>query len=280
MLKNLCYHTHNFYCDGKNSIEEMVQEAINLNIIHLGISSHAPLKVINPWSLPIEKVLEYAAEIDQIKKKYANKITIYKSLEIDYIPGKSYSFQYFTDHLNLDYTIGSIHLVQNKETGKLWFIDGDLEKCHENLITVFDGNIRLALSSYYNQIREMINTQKPDIIGHLDKAILNTSSYFFEEQEDWYIEEVTKTLQTIQENESILEINTRGMYKKKWNTTFPSPTILKMANKLNIPIIISTDAHHITELMGNYDNAVDIAKSCGYKTQMSFDRGQWNSIQL
>jgi len=280
MLKSLCYHTHNFFCDGKNSIEEMVYSAVLLNIKHIGVSSHAPIKISNKWSISYQQLENYILEIEKTNEKYSNKIKVFKSLEIDYIPGYTYSFNHFSELMNLDYTIGSIHLVLNKSNNKLWFIDGNKEECQNNFKTIFSSNIKEAIASYYSQIREMIITQKPDIIGHLDKVVMNTAGEFFNESEDWYQEEIRKTLIVIKENNAIIEINTRGLYKNKWHTSFPSPSILKMSNKLGIPIVISSDAHSITELTASYDIAEKIAFDAGYKHQMMFENGKWIKINL
>ena len=280
MPKNNCYHTHNNYCDGKNTIEEMVENAVVQDIMHIGISSHAPLKIFNKWSISYQQLENYSLEIERVKKKYANKLIVFKSLEIDYIPGFTYSFKYFTELLKLDYTIGSIHLVKNELTNKLWFIDGDKAECQKNYKSIFNSNIKLAIASYYNQIREMVETQHPDIIGHLDKVVMNTAGDFFNENEEWYLEEIEKTLNVIKANNTIIEINTRGLYKNKWQTSFPSPAILKMSNKLNIPIVISSDAHSINELIANYDTAKEIALDAGYNYQMMFDNGKWIKTQI
>lgn len=280
MLKNLCFHSHNFFCDGKNSIEEMIQSAVNNNVTHFGVSSHAPVKFINKWSMNHDDLQNYSKEIDLVKHKFGREIQIFKSLEIDYIPGLSYSFQYFKEKLNLDYTIGSVHLVLNKENGKLWFIDGNKEECHNNFKTIFNSNIRLAISSYYNQIREMIVTQKPHIVGHIDKVVMNTAGTFFDESEDWYMEEIDKTLDILKKYGSIMEVNARGLYKNKWQTSFPSPIILSRAYAKNIPIIITTDAHHTSEIIAKYSETAIIAKSAGYTYQTIFDNNTWKEIKL
>lgn len=280
MLKNLCFHSHNFYCDGKNSIEKMIQSAVNMNVTHFGVSSHAPVKFINKWSINHDDLQNYSKEIDLVKDRFGSSIQIYKSLEIDYIPDLSYSFKYFIELLDLDYTIGSIHLVLNKENKKLWFIDGDKQECQENFKKIFNSNIRLAISSYYSQIREMIVTQKPNIVGHIDKVVMNTSGTFFSESEDWYIEEVNKTLDVLKNNGSIMEVNSRGLYKNKWQTSFPSPAILSLAYAKNIPIIITTDAHHTSEILAKYDQTAIIAKSVGYTYQTIFDNNTWKEIKL
>ena len=280
MHKKLCYHTHNSYCDGQNTIEEMVYNAVLQGVSHIGISSHAPIKKNNKWSISYQQLENYSTEIDKIRDLFSNEINVFKSLEMDYIPNLTYSFSHFNELLDLDFTIGSIHLVLNKANNKLWFIDGNKEECQNNFNSIFSGNIKEAITSYYNQIREMVSTQKPNIIGHLDKVVMNTAGEFFNESEEWYQEEIIKTLAVIKENNGIIEVNTRGLYKNKWHTSFPSPEILKMSNKLDIPIVISSDAHSITELSGAYDIAINIALKAGYRHQMIFNNGKWTKTKL
>ena len=61
----------------------------------------------------------------------------------------------------------------------------------------------------------MVETECPDVVGHLDKIKMqNVNGKFFKEEEKWYQEAVIKTLKTIAEKGVIVEVNTRGVYKK------------------------------------------------------------------
>ncbi|MCK5846197.1 MAG: histidinol-phosphatase [Bacteroidales bacterium] len=279
-MKNLCYHSHNSFCDGKNSIEEMVESAIKQEVRSIGISSHSPVNFFNKWSINDKDIEQYGKIISSLQQKYKGKIDIFVSLEIDYIPEKTSSFKYFSDLLSLDYTIGAVHLVKNPNNGLLWFIDGDKIQSQQNMLKIFDGDYKTAVKSYFSQIREMLTTQKPTIIAHLDKVAMNTIGVFFNENEDWYQQELDETLLVIKKVGSIMELNTRGIYKGKWHTTFPSQDIVRRACILEIPIIISTDAHSTSELIAAYDSAIDIAKNAGYTTQSYLENNIWQQIPL
>src|SRR5437762_14159596 len=98
----------------------------------------------------------------------------------------------------------------------------------------------------------MCEKSSPTIIGHLDKIkIQNRENKFFDESDVWYRGEVLKTLDAIRKCEAIVEVNTRGVYQGKSETTYPSPWILSECLKRNIPITISSDAHHPDDLV-NY----------------------------
>lgn len=280
MTKNLCYHSHSFFCDGKNSIDQMVQSAFDKGMAAIGISSHAPLKIENPWSLKLEETDNYYKEIDQAKIKYSNKIMVFKSLEIDFIPGLTYDFDFFRKGGNLDYTIGSIHLVLSPQTNKIWFIDGEKKQCIDSLQDAFNGNVRMAIEQFYAQNREMILQQKPTIIGHLDKVMMHLADQGIDTQSDWYLDQIEQTLNLIKLQGCIVEVNTRGIYRKKHPTTFPSPDILKQMLNREIPIVISTDAHHVDDLTAEYQSTRLNLIQMGFRHQSYFDGRTWTQIDL
>ena len=174
-------HTHSYFCDGKEEPEEYVKQAIELGFHTLGFSSHAPVPFENNFSLKEEKMEEYFSTIRTLGEKYKDKINILLSLEIDYIPGITRRFSEFSKAGNLDYTIGGVHLVRNNEIEKLWFIDGSKQETYDDgLQKLFKGHIRNGVEAYYNQIIEMVATQKPDIIAHLDKIKMHNKNRYFQ----------------------------------------------------------------------------------------------------
>ena len=64
-------HMHTVFSDGKNTPEEMVQEAIRLGLDTVGISDHSHL---DPCGMTLETSAEYRAEIARLKQKYAGKV--------------------------------------------------------------------------------------------------------------------------------------------------------------------------------------------------------------
>lgn len=138
-----CYHTHTHFCDGSSHPEDYVKEALKLGYHSLGFSGHAPVPFENKFAIPTNKMGEYCDTILHLKEKYRDHIQIFLGLEIDGIPGIMPSFDYFRKTYNLDYTIGSVHLVHNPANGRLWFIDGALRETYDKgLKKIMDGDIR------------------------------------------------------------------------------------------------------------------------------------------
>lgn len=274
---NFNLHTHTRFCDGKADPEAYALKAIELGFHTLGFSGHAPVPFDNHFSIKEEELEAYYIEIERISKKYQYELTVLCSLEIDYIPGITKSFLDFQKQGHLDYIIGGVHLVKNqdKNNSKLWFIDGPLQETYDKgLAMVFDSNPRKAVEAYFHQLQEMIATQNLDIIAHFDKIKMHNKDRYFSEEESWYKELVWKNLKYIQAHtDCIVEVNTRGIYKKRSDTLFPGEEILEQIHHLNIPITLSSDAHIPEELDGQYAESYALLKDIGFKELTLFEAG-------
>ncbi len=173
-------HTHSNFSDGSEPPEYYVKQALDYGFKSLGFSDHVPLPFENHFAIPENKYLEYANEIRSLQMKYKDQIEIYLSLEFDFIPGVLDDFSFYKDQIKPDYVIGSVHLVKNPDKEKLWFTDGHLQATFDKgLKEVYDNDIRKAVTAFYHQNNQMIETQKPDIIGHMDKVKMHNNDRHF-----------------------------------------------------------------------------------------------------
>ena len=239
------YHSHSHYCDGKEPIELHLQAAIDKGFYAFGCSSHAPVDFENSWSMPFEKRGEYVAEIRRLQQKYDGQLRVYAGLEVDYIPGRVGPHSSYIQEMDLDYTIGSVHFVDAFDHGYPWCIDGTHQVFLDGLQAIWNGDVEAAVRRYYELIRQMVQEECPDVVGHMDKIKMqNEGGKLFSEDADWYREAVKETLSVIQEVGVIVEVNTRGIYKKKVEDAYPSPWVLAEMHKLDIPICLNSDSHH------------------------------------
>lgn len=268
------FHAHTYYCDGKGTPEEYLQAAAEKGLTTIGFSSHAPLPFPCNWSMKRETFDQYLAEIKSAQVKFPD-LAVYTGLEADFIPDvvKPSDFR-----SRLDYVIGSIHFVDGFE-GKRWEIDNTLNVFTEGLEKIFRNDIRAAICRYQQLTREMILRDPPDIVGHLDKIkIHNLPEPRFDETEEWYMREIDRTLQVIRDANIILEVNTRGIYKKKSPTTYPSPWILERALHLQIPVTLSSDAHHPDDLIREFEGSAGMLKDVGFKYLSILKGGIWKQV--
>ncbi len=259
--------------------EEIAAEAKNKAMRALGFSDHAPLYWETEWTSRVEDIPRYCSAIAALKEKYRGLVEIYLGLEIDYIPDligpKSKQFL----DLNLDYSIGSVHYAGRLSSGGFWLVDSKDEVFEQGFGEIYDRDIRKLIGEYYQRIVDMTEKHNPDIVGHLDIVKLKGGKYFSGEEE-WYRTIVRDALAVIAKSDSIIEINSGGLNKGKINEPYPSRWILGECRKLNIPVTISSDMHDIKHLTGNFDKAVELAKSVGYGEVYCLSDGSWIGLPL
>jgi histidinol-phosphatase (PHP family) len=247
----------------------------------MGFSEHSPLPFPTNFSLKEKKVEDYIEETERLKEKYSGQIDLYRALEMDFIPGFSEDFSFWREKARLDYAIGSVHMVHPENDDGLWFIDGpESAKYDEGLQKFFGGDIKKAVKAYFHQVNRMIESQPFEIVGHLDKIKMHNQNRYFTEDESWYRNLIEETIHLIREKDLIVEVNTRGLYKKRSDRLFPDDYALQRVRELNIPIVISSDAHKPEELNLLLDDTEKRLFEMGFQAAVCFNNGQWKEHTL
>lgn len=276
MLFNL--HTHTHFSDGSAEPQAYIDEAIRQGFHTLGFSDHSPVPFENTFALKEERVQAY---IEVCSKPPEADLTVLLGLEIDYIPGITKPIEAYRKMERFDYFIGSVHLVKNGASDDLWFIDGpDIELYDQGLQRVFQGDVRKGVTAYYHQVCEMLETQRPEIVGHMDKIRMYNRNRYFREEESWYQALVNETLSVVKSTQTIVEVNTRGLYKKRSDALFPGVEILTKIHALEIPIIISSDAHKPEELSYGFEDARKTLIDLGFRSTFMLDHSLWKEVAL
>lgn len=273
------YHNHSLPGAENVSPKAFVEEAVHLGLHAIGFSANAPLPIVNQWSMDPVQRPGYLREIRALQKKWQNDMDVYCGLEVDFIPGLMGTENKIIENSHLDFTIGSIHYVDSFEDGTYWEFDRDHETFCLGVEKIFKGNVKKAVSRYFELTRWMVMLEPPDILAHFDKVkIHNEGGKLFSESERWYRQEIDRTLKTISTTDVILEVNTRGLYKGRFLDLYPSRWILERIRDLDIPVTLSAEAHHPRELMAGFEYAAGILKDLGFKSLMVLVDGKWQEV--
>jgi len=289
LFQNL--HTHTHFSDGSDAPPKYIEAARLQGLSSIGFSDHSPLPFENTFALKENKVSDYCDAILALRNPLSSGAShvdqpqcgfpVFLGMEADYIPGIGHPFSHFQTNYPLDFLIGSVHLVRNGSSEELWFIDGpDPATYDDGLNALFGGNIRKGVTAYYRQINEMLTTNKLDIVGHLDKIKMHNRGRFFSETEQWYLDLVDETLDLVRQLGVFIEVNTRGVYKKRSDSLFPGPALLKKIKALNIPVIISSDAHKPQEVSMLFDETAGLLFEIGFRERMNLASTGWESLFL
>jgi histidinol-phosphatase (PHP family) len=275
------FHSHNNFCDGTDEPEIYIEEAIHLELPAYGFSSHAPVFFKTDWCIPDSRFEEYLIEIIRLKEQYKNLIQVYLGLEIDFIPEFAGRSKHLLKDVSLDYFIGSVHFVEKFQNGTYWNIDTSYELFLKGLHEIFKSDFRKAATRYFEITREMIEEDRPDIIGHIDKIkMYNSKGKFFNENEKWYQDQVDLTIETLKNKGGIVEINTRGYYKYQQTELYPSDWIIKKLVQNEIPLMINSDSHKPSEIILGMEYASKKLKTLSVLKIRSLFNSQWLDFEF
>jgi len=269
------YHSHSHFCDGKEAPDVHILAAINKNFLAFGCSSHAHVPFEASWCMKAADKEKYKQVVLGLKEKYKEQIQVYLSLEVDYIPGMI-GPNAAQKEMELDYTVGSVHFVDHFEDKLPWGIDGTRQEFERGLAEIFEGNIKGAISRYYELTRQMLKEDCPDILGHMDKVKMhNTHGNYFNETDSWYRKQVLATLEVAKASGVIIELNSRGMYKKKTLDPYPSPWILQKILEMQIPLTLNSDSHHPDDIDKLFEESAKLLIEIGFKELHILLDGEW-----
>ena len=241
---NADFHVHTFYCDGKDSPEDIVNEAISRGMKKLGFSGHAYTSFDDACMSP-DGTREYINEINRLKRKYEGQIKILLGTECDYFSEINPS--------DYDYIIGSVHYVY--QDGKYLSVDHTPEffTC---LIHACNDDPYEACEKYYALVADVVNKTQADIIGHFDLVTK------FNER---YINATNKALDALLKTGKPFEINT-GAISRGWRTfPYPSRRILEYIAANGGSVILSSDSHQKETLMYKFDECEKLVEDLGLK---------------
>lgn len=265
-------HTHTTYCDGTASALDFVKKAKQLHWSYIGFSAHAPLPFRCDWAIKSDDLEKYTAEITNLTLLNQSELKILCGFEIDYLIGLGFPALQFPEVEKSEFLITSIHFVnnpdaQNPNTQYLG-IDGTYSQFLLALKS-YGFDLKKLLQAFLNATQQMISepvgTLK--IIGHIDKIILNAAKASeFAALENWFYDELFQLSISDRNNYDFIEINTRAMYKKALSNPYPKLEFISKLHHAKIPLIINSDAHHLSELNGSYSTLHQLLSNCGLES--------------
>jgi len=243
------YHMHTVYSDGKATIAEMVESAIQKGMDQITFTDHMPLPWDNNYAMRIDDIEKYKQEIDLAKKNNLGKIKINEGLEFEFLPTFMPWIQSIINK-GWDYKILSVHnIYKNNQPLDINGSAADFSILLEN----FDHDIKAVCLKYYNIIQTGVQSGWFDTVGHLDVIKKhNSNQQYFDERAPWYRSIVLETLDIIKTQGMKMEVNMSGL-NDPVKVQHPSKWIIQEAEKRKIPMVLSSDSHNSDAIGQNFN---------------------------
>lgn len=263
-MQKFSFHTHTLGFDGKNTEEEMLSKAISLGWEKIGFSNHfmvhhnienAPMYQYaksggysgiysSSFDEAIAKFEKHYQKIDELRE--ISPIKILKGMEVDFFADREWyeGFIKTIKHLKPDYLIGSAHFIEK---------DGILYNSHD-LKKAPKLEQKKLLHRYWQNERATARSGLFNILAHLDLM----KKVGLGKELEW-VEDEAKTVLAIKKSGAIVELNTS--FYKKADEPYPSHRIIEMLAREKVPVIISDDAHNVSQLGNDFEKAEGLIHS-------------------
>lgn len=234
------YHTHTTFCDGRNTPEEMVQEALRLGCPAIGFSGHSYTPFDESYCMSREGTKEYKACVRSLQRRYAGQIRILLGVEQDF-----YSEEPTNDY---DYVIGSVHYVKK---GRAYLpVDESAEKQVEIVNRYYGGDFYEFAEDYYKNVAGLCRKTKCNLIGHFDLITkFNERGILFDTENPRYRAAAERALQELMMHPAAFEINTGAIARGYRTEPYPEKRIIGLLLDRGIRVVKTSDAHSKEHLL-------------------------------
>ena len=267
-----CLHTHTKYVDGKDSIEELIIEAINRKLDGIGFSEHTYIEYSSfPHQLTINDMPNYKNEIHSLKEIYRNQIDIFCGLEYEFysdIP---------TD--GFDYMIGSIHYLNIN--GKIVTFDKGLKETLEYVNEHFNGSGLNFAKKYFETVSLLSKKQKIDIIGHFDLITKNNDvGNIFNTDSKEYLSYGYDAIHSLKNKIPLFEVNTGAISRGYKTTPYPQMEFLKEFKNCGFGAVITSDCHDKNFLDCHYEESRELLLYAGFNSHWILTNNGFKEVKL
>ena len=268
------FHMHTTYCDGNNTVREMIDSAIEKGFAEIGFSGHSHTPFDESYCMSPEATEAYREEVMALKEEYKDKIDIRLGIEFDYFSDE--------DKDRWDYLIGSVHYVL--AGGEYVPVDETPEITRDAIDRLFGGDPYAFCEAYFAQVGNVVGKTGCDIVGHFDlitkfneyveqdeegKFVSAGTGKMFDETDPRYVAAYTAAVKRIMEDGKaagkvpLFEINTGAMSRGYRATPYPSKAILETIRDAGGKVILSSDSHAEDTIDCAFEEAEAMAKDLG-----------------
>ena len=260
-LQNI--HSHTVYCDGTQTLEEMVIAAIEKGCDSFGFSGHSYAPFDAKHCMSPENTHKYILEIKKLNEKYAEQIELFAGIEQEYL-GENV-------REDVDFIIGSVHYIRKGDV--LICIDGGEKAQKIECDTNYGGDYYAFAEDYFATAANVAVKTNADIIGHFDLiAKYNFGGKLFDEANPRYVGAALEAMDEILKNHKLFEVNTGAMFRFDKPEPYPSVFLLKELFKRGGEVILSSDSHHAESICYKFNEMRELIKSCGFRYMKQLTR--------
>ncbi len=244
-------HSHTYYCDGKDSPEDMVLAAIEKGLETYGFSGHSYASYDLDCCQKPDGTKAYYEDILELKVRYSGRIKLLCGIEQDiFAPAPVYDY---------DYIIGSVHYLR---TPKGYFsVDYTKDLLVQLINDCFEGDFYSMAECYFDTVSKAFELTGCDIVGHFDLVSkFNEDGSMFDEKDPRYVnawKAAADRLINGMKNAGklpVFEVNVGAISRGYRSWPYPSLDMMRYIQGMGGSLILSSDAHRKENIAFQFDH--------------------------
>lgn len=248
-------HSH----DGKHSVVELSEAALEKGLQVIGITDHADV----PGCMGKEYLKMSVADAKAADAQYEGRLQVLAGIEL----GCSFANPEYCRELvetgGYDLVIHSVHALRYKETAgsHRFFNIGDMT----------DAAIHECMSNYFADVMRAMEAVKGDVVAHLTCPLRYINGVYKRNLDlEPHEQEIRKILQYIISHEVALEVNSsnRGGYGDAdgYGELMPNEWILRMYHDMGGELLTFGSDAHVTEKIYHYgEETARLLREIGFR---------------
>ena len=261
-------HSGQFCNHAVDSLEVIVQAYVAAGFSWVGITEHIPPggdEFVYPDEQAVgltavslyHRFRDYIQVGRALQQQYADRLTLYIGCETEYYTGYADHVRRLVAEFQPDYLVGSVHHLED--------MSFDMDANDYWRVVTAVGGLDAFYQKYFDQQYDMIQTLRPQVIGHFDYPRIYDPDYptQLRQPETWG--KIMRNLHAIKESGAILDCNTKG-WRKGHPEPYISAPILQEVLALGIPVVPGDDSHGVAEIGTDLQRGIDWLQAAGAPT--------------
>jgi histidinol-phosphatase (PHP family) len=247
-------------------MERQCLAAIERGISEIAFTDHVDHDICDAESRANYNYEAYCQAIELNRQKFAGKITILRAAEIDWNETTAEDVARFVDEHDFDFVIGSVHNLNHEYVGF-----ATLESM---------GGPRKMYDDYLDQLRGLVDTGFPNVIGHLDLPRRYHQCAMHDVDADHFEQRLREIFQLASARGVGFEINTSGV-RKGIGATLPEANVIGWFLEEGGQILtVGSDSHRAEDTGHSISDTYAKLTRLGITWRSSFVDGKLERVPL